>query len=73
MPAAADDEAATVDTSVAFKEAREHAIARFETAYLQDLVAAADGNISAAAKRAGIDRKYLRDLLKKHGLYRDSK
>jgi len=53
-----------------YKKARENALSEFESAYLNDLLAQNDGNISAAAKEAGIDRKHLRDLLKRHGLYK---
>ena len=40
-----------------------------ERAYLEDLVTHHGKSISSAARAAGIDRKHLRDLLKKHGLY----
>ena len=52
-----------------YRNARRQAVQNFETAYLKDLLARYQGNVSAAARAAGIDRKYLRDLLKKHGLY----
>lgn len=52
-----------------FREAREQVILSFERDYLGRLWKEANGNLSAAARAAGIDRKYLRDLLKKHGLY----
>jgi DNA-binding NtrC family response regulator len=52
-----------------YKEARRQAIEAFERAYLADLLRQAKGNLSAAARAAGIDRKHLRDLLKKYALY----
>jgi two-component system, NtrC family, response regulator len=52
-----------------FRAAREEAVGAFEKTYLSRLWAEADGNVSAAARAAGIDRKYLRKLLKRHGLY----
>jgi DNA-binding NtrC family response regulator len=52
-----------------YRAAREQALAQFERAYLERLMANSDGNVSAAARTAGVDRKYIRDLLKKHGLY----
>jgi DNA-binding NtrC family response regulator len=54
---------------LAFRPARKQAIHRFERDYLNWLWPEARGNLSAAARIAGIDRKYLRDLLRKHGLY----
>jgi DNA-binding NtrC family response regulator len=50
-----------------FREARDQAILTFEQEYLSRLWAEGRGNLSAAARAAGIDRKYLRTLLRKHG------
>jgi len=50
-----------------FRAAREQAILEFEREYLSRLWADGEGNLSAAARAAGIDRKYLRTLLRKHG------
>jgi len=52
-----------------FKEAKELAVAEFEGSYLARLMEQSGGNISAAARGAGLDRKHLRVLLRKHGLY----
>ena len=52
-----------------FRDAREAALRRFEKQYLTQLWAEAEGNVSRAARAAGIDRKYLRKLLKRHDLY----
>ena len=43
-------------------------ITELERRYLTELWADCDGNISAAARRAGLDRKHLRTLLRRHGL-----
>ncbi len=51
-----------------FKEAKERLIEGFERDYLQGLLERCEGNISRASREAGIDRVYLRKLLKKHGL-----
>jgi DNA-binding NtrC family response regulator len=51
-----------------FSEARKEALAKFEHAYLQNLLTHTKGNISAAARLAGTDRKHLRALLRKHGI-----
>jgi DNA-binding NtrC family response regulator len=49
-------------------EARRETLTQFERAYLQNLLTHTKGNISAAARLAGTDRKHLRGLLKKHGI-----
>jgi DNA-binding NtrC family response regulator len=53
---------------VAYREARSHAVADFERAYLTSLIHACNGNASEAARRAQMDRAYLLILLKRHGL-----
>jgi transcriptional regulator of acetoin/glycerol metabolism len=50
------------------KIAREQAIREFEHAYLVALLAHVCGNVSAAARAAGVDRVYFYRLLWKHGL-----
>jgi len=50
------------------KEAKERWMGVLEAAYLKDLLARHDGNISAAAKTAGIDRKTFHRLVNKHHL-----
>jgi DNA-binding NtrC family response regulator len=54
--------------SLPYREARAHAVAAFERAYLERLSAACGGNASEAARRAKMDRPYLLGLLRKHGL-----
>jgi len=54
-----------------FKEAKARVINDFERAYVEALVARHGGNLSAASRDAEIDRKHLRDLLRKHGLRED--
>lgn len=51
-----------------FKEAKEQIVVAFERAYLVRLMERHGGNISAAARDAGIDRNYIYRLLKKHGI-----
>lgn len=58
----------TVDLRKSFHDAKEEAIERFERAYLTALLEAHGGNISHAAREAGIDRKTIHRLLNKHGL-----
>jgi len=56
------------DLSLPFKEAKEKLIEGFERDYLKGLIERCEGNISRASREAGIDRVYLRKLLRKHGL-----
>ncbi len=58
----------SVDPRLSFKEAKDLILERFELAYAERLLANYHGNISHLAREAGIDRKYLYTLLKKHGL-----
>ncbi len=51
-----------------FKEAKERLVASFEKDYVAALLDRCEGNVSRAAREAGIDRVYLHRLLKKHGL-----
>ena len=54
-----------VDVSTPFQQARHEHMERFEQAYLTRLLADADGNVSEAARRAGLNRTYLHKLLAK--------
>ena len=54
---------------IPFARAKEHAVIEFERAYLADLMERCDGNLTEASRRAGVDRKHLRSLLRKVGLY----
>jgi DNA-binding NtrC family response regulator len=40
----------------------------FEREYIRTLLKRHNGNLSAAARSAEVDRKHLRELLRKHGL-----
>jgi DNA-binding NtrC family response regulator len=51
-----------------FHEAKDDLIARFERDYLVDLLARAGGNLSEAARKAGLERKFLYKLLDRAGL-----
>lgn len=51
---------------------RDRVIAHFERRYLAELVRAADGNMSKAARIAGVDRTTLYRLMERHGLQREA-
>lgn len=48
-----------------WKDAREQYLASFESSYAQAVLARCEGNISAAARQAGVDRKTFYALLKR--------
>ena len=56
----------------AFHSAKDSLIAHFEKEYLTRLTARAGGNMSKAARLAGIDRTTLYRLMEKHGFKRDA-
>ena len=58
-------EAATNLASLPWKEARERYLESFERSYAQALLARCEGNVSAAAREAGVDRKTFYALLKR--------
>jgi DNA-binding NtrC family response regulator len=63
LPAAAD---VGSHTGLSLQEAREHWMKTLESAYLRDLLERHGGNVSAAAKAAGIDRKTFHRLVGKY-------
>jgi len=56
----------------AYHTARDRVIAEFELRYLTSLVHKAAGNMSKAARLAGVDRTTLYRLMEKHGLQRET-
>ena len=62
------DATLSVRTDLGFADAKQQVVDEFERRYLADVFARCDGNISAAAREAGLDRKHLRTLLKRHEL-----
>ena len=55
----------------AYHVAKDKLVAQFEKEYLTRLVSRAGGNMSRAARLAGIDRTTLYRLMEKHELRRD--
>lgn len=58
--------ASVPNTGLPFHQAKEEWIEAFEVKYLQELLKRHGGKISEAAREAGIDRKTVHRLLKKH-------
>jgi DNA-binding NtrC family response regulator len=58
----------TADYTRPFKEAKNELIERFEREYIRRLLERTGGNMARAARAAGIDRKYMYLLMKKHGM-----
>ena len=58
-------------SALEYREARSQALDAFEKDYVQHVLARSAGNVSQAAREAGIDRVYLHRLMKKHGIKAD--
>jgi transcriptional regulator with PAS, ATPase and Fis domain len=55
-------------SDMSLKEAKDQLIEAFEKRYLEDLLERCDGNLSKAARDAGVDRKTIARMLKRHGI-----
>jgi len=53
-----------------FHEMKDELVRRFEREYLEDLLRRTDGNLAEAARRAGLERKFLYRLLERSGVPR---
>jgi DNA-binding NtrC family response regulator len=53
-----------------YREAKNRAVAEFESIFLSRLFDQANGNVSAAARLSGTERRHLGRLLKKYGITR---
>jgi two-component system response regulator AtoC len=54
--------------STSFKQAKQHAVEAFERNFLLELLKRNEGHMSRAAREAGVDRKTIERMVKKHGL-----
>ncbi|HEY5927037.1 MAG TPA: sigma 54-interacting transcriptional regulator [Kofleriaceae bacterium] len=61
-------EGLAVRTDLPYAEAKAVMLHELERRYLADVLAREGGNLSAASRTSGIDRKHLRTLARKHGL-----
>ncbi len=68
LPAAEGKAPPGAPRSLDYHQAREDALAGFERDFVVHVLKSCDGNVSRAAREAGIDRVYLHKLIKKHGL-----
>jgi transcriptional regulator of acetoin/glycerol metabolism len=59
---------ASLSSDLPFHDAKNDAISVFEKQYLSDLLDRHNGNISQAARTAGIDRKTIHRMLAKYQL-----
>jgi DNA-binding NtrC family response regulator len=57
-----------IDPRRPLKEARQDFVRAFERRYLEELLASCKGNVTAAAKQAGVDRIHFYRLLWRYGL-----
>ncbi len=52
----------------AYKEARRSLLKRFNVRYISELLKGCNGNVSLAAKKAGLERQSLQHLMRKYGI-----
>ncbi|HJR75732.1 MAG TPA: sigma 54-interacting transcriptional regulator, partial [Nitrospiraceae bacterium] len=62
------DAAAQEQASASFKQAKQHVVKSFERGFLLELLKRHRGHITQAAREAGVDRKTIERMLKRHGL-----
>ncbi len=62
------EETRTARADRPYHEAKDALLARFDREYCEDLLARAGGNLSEAARIAGLERKYLYKVLERAGL-----
>lgn len=61
------DEPTQADAA-SFKDAKQQAVRLFERTFLVDLLRRHGGHMSRAAREAGVDRKTIERMVKRHGL-----
>jgi DNA-binding NtrC family response regulator len=71
-PALRETESGRQETPLKYGAAKKRAITDFESRFLSQLIEQAGGNISAAARLSGTERRHLGRLLRKHQLTKQS-
>ena len=66
----AHDHGAHCSAALSFHDARARMLAKFESQYLRSALAQTNGNVTAAARIAGKERRVFGRLMKKHGIGR---
>jgi two-component system response regulator AtoC len=67
LQALADKDSTSAEAG-SFKQAKQQAVEAFERNFLLDLLKRNEGHMSRAAREAGVDRKTIERMVKKHGL-----
>ncbi len=57
------------EPGISFRNAKERAVAQWETWWLRELLESHGGNLTQAARSVHMDRRHLRDLLRKYRLH----
>jgi DNA-binding NtrC family response regulator len=57
-----------VHPELPFRDAKARAMASFEAAYFREVLGRADGNVSEAARKAGLDRSNFRRAARRAGV-----
>jgi len=70
-PPKSADTFASIDLDIPFKVAKQQLVDEFDRRYLEALLEAHDGNISAAARAAGIERMSIYKMIRRLGLDKD--
>jgi len=58
-------------SKISYKEARKNILERFNIKYISELLKECSGNVSLAAKKAGLERQSLQHLIRKYGISSD--
>ncbi|AKF04106.1 sigma 54-interacting transcriptional regulator [Sandaracinus amylolyticus] len=66
--AGSDDDVIGRVLGLPYKEARKRLVDAFEVRYVRALLEKTGGNVRAAAREGEMDRSYLNDLIKRHGI-----
>ena len=65
---AARAEESPVEESASYKQAKQEVVRSFERSFLLELLKRHDWHMSNAAQEAGVDRKTIERMVKRHGL-----